>query len=193
MTEHGEMVTGAYTVPIRTGGMFGDELVHGIPGNGPIAYAWRHRLDGWRMAEWFRLHHQTYVDAVRTIILDHGPDTVAEVAIVDLWSGEWRTVYLKRGQTASGTRLPGPVAMVTERLVYIEALYAALSAVAVDLYAALEQFVDEASWRDFHYRLEPFAPAVLDSTDIFDPAIRPHITAIIDRIRDTTPARQRPP
>jgi hypothetical protein len=177
MTEHGEMVTGAYTVPIRTGGMFGDELVHGIPGNGPIAYAWRHRLDGWRMAEWFRLHHQTYVDAVRTIILDHGPDTVAEVAIVDLWSGEWRTVYLKRGQTASGTRLPGPVAMVTERLVYIEALYAALSAVAVDLYAVLE----------------PFAPAVLDSTDIFDPAIRPHITAIIDRIRDTTPARQRPP
>lgn len=86
-----------WTVPVQDT-YFGPLLIHGIESDGLFAFAFRNN-GGWKLHQSTYLRHQTYVRIANEIIDNVNNKTVREIAVVNLWTGEWATVYdaLRRG------------------------------------------------------------------------------------------------
>lgn len=95
------LTRGTWQVEVRDT-QFGPLLLHGIETDGLFAFAWLHPIAGWRLDTHPCLSHQTYVQKVAHII-QVVPD-VREIAVINLWTGEWASVYLRNGMDSVTTR-----------------------------------------------------------------------------------------
>lgn len=81
---------GEWVVDLEEGGKFGDTIQHGLDNS--VIYMVLPKLSGWRPMDKGMMHsHQTYAKHIDKYLEENS--TPRKIAVVNLDSGEWETVW----------------------------------------------------------------------------------------------------
>lgn len=81
---------GDWVVDLKEGGTFGDTIQHGLEHS--VIYMVSPKLAGWRpLDKGMMLSHQTYAKHIDSFLEEN--NTPRKIAVVNLKSGEWQTVW----------------------------------------------------------------------------------------------------